>query len=74
MCNRVVDQHASRGFYSDGLKHTTKVANYANVEQLDALFGLDLKTSSTSFKDWTLNLHSSNMQGYTLHGVRCSQD
>lgn len=48
MSNRVADQHASRGFYFDGLKHTIKVANYANVERLDALFGLDLKTSSTS--------------------------
>lgn len=51
MSNRVADQHAS----FDGLRHTIKVANYANVERLDELVGL--KTSSTSCKDWTLNLH-----------------
>lgn len=56
MSNRVADQHASRGFYFDGLKHPIKVANCAKVEQLDAPFGLDLKTSSTYFRDWTLNL------------------
>lgn len=53
MSNRVADQHAS----FEGPRHTIKVANYANVERLDELVGLDLKTSSTSFKDWTLNLH-----------------